>query len=92
MVEVSVVDKNGEFCALADDTIEFGVEGPLEILGVGNGDPLSHEPDTLTNQRRAYHGLCQVILRSTGEAGSARLIAGGWGLAPAEVGIELEAV
>jgi beta-galactosidase len=89
VVEVTVVDKNGEFCPLADNTIEFGVEGPLEIIGVGNGDPLSHEPDTGTNQRRAYHGLCQVILRSTGEAGSARLSAGGWGLAPAEVEIEI---
>ncbi|MCB0130574.1 MAG: DUF4982 domain-containing protein, partial [Caldilineaceae bacterium] len=89
IVEVAVVDKHGEFCPLADDTIEFHVDGPLEILGVGNGDPLSHEPDTGANQRRAYHGLCQVILRSTGASGRAVLRAGGWQLTPAHVAIQV---
>jgi len=29
----------------ADNLITFAIEGPAQIIGVGNGDPVSHEPD-----------------------------------------------
>jgi beta-galactosidase len=69
VVNAAVEDGDGEVCPRADNVVEFQAEGPVEILGVGNGNPVSHEPDKFTNRRQAFHGLCQVILRSTGAPG-----------------------
>jgi beta-galactosidase len=43
---VSVVDSMGRVVPTADETVSFGISGPARILGVGNGDPSCHEPDT----------------------------------------------
>ena len=45
VITVQVKDVNGCIVPTADDTIVFNIQGPGEILGVGNGDPASHEPD-----------------------------------------------
>ena len=63
MVNAAVQDADGTLCPLADNTVEFEVSVGGEILGVGNGNPYSHEPVKFTNQRQAYMGLCQVIVR-----------------------------
>ncbi|MBI4978964.1 MAG: glycoside hydrolase family 2 protein [Spirochaetes bacterium] len=70
VIDASIVDASGEVCPRAQNEVVFNVEGPAEILGVGNGNPMSHEPDKGTNRRKAFHGLCQVILQSTGAAGA----------------------
>ncbi len=66
IVNTRVEDSFGELCPRADDQIIFKVTGPAEILGAGNGNPLSHEPERFSNKRHAYHGLCQIILQRTG--------------------------
>ena len=43
---VSAVDAQGRAVPVAQNKINFAVEGAGEILGVGNGDPSCHEPDT----------------------------------------------
>jgi beta-galactosidase len=47
---VSVTDANGRIVPVAQNKINFAVEGAGKILGVGNGDPSSHEPDTFVPQ------------------------------------------
>jgi beta-galactosidase len=47
IVTVAVVDKEGRVVPVANNLISFELEGPGRILGVGNGNPSSHEPDTL---------------------------------------------
>jgi beta-galactosidase len=47
IITVAVVDKDGRVVPVANHPISFELEGPGRILGVGNGDPSSHEPDTL---------------------------------------------
>jgi beta-galactosidase len=44
---VSVVDAQGRVVPVAGNGVAFEVEGPGRIIGVGNGDPSCHEPDTL---------------------------------------------
>lgn len=68
VVSVSIVDEAGTVCPLADDDVTFDVTGPARLLGVGNGNPISHEPDQGTNRRKAYHGLCQAVYRSNNDA------------------------
>jgi len=43
---VSAVDAQGRAVPVAQNKVNFAVEGAGEILGVGNGDPSCHEPDT----------------------------------------------
>ncbi len=86
VVTVSVHDADGRLMPIADDQISFQCEGGT-ILGVGNGDPSSHEPDKATN-RRAFSGLCQVIVQSGRETGEITLTADAPGLLGARVVIE----
>lgn len=45
VVTVSIKDNKGNFVPGANNEISFEIEGPAKIIGVGNGDPGSHEPD-----------------------------------------------
>jgi beta-galactosidase len=45
VISVEVVDAQGRTVPTADNAIAFELQGPGRILGVGNGDPASHEPD-----------------------------------------------
>ena len=47
---VSATDAKGRAVPLAQNKINFEVAGAGKILGVGNGDPSSHEPDTFVAQ------------------------------------------
>ncbi len=44
-VTVEVVDSKGRIVPTAGNEIAFTIKGPGKIIGVGNGDPSSHEPD-----------------------------------------------
>jgi beta-galactosidase len=58
--KVSVADSNGRVVPTAGNSILFDIEGPGRIIGVGNGDPSSHEPDTFipaaSSRSRAVEG------------------------------------
>ena len=71
--------------------VTFAVTGPGEIVATDNGDATSFEPFQ-AQERNAYNGLCLVIVRSTGQAGTMVLKARSPGLAPAEVKVKAEAV
>ena len=60
---ISVADENGITVPTADNLIKFRAEGG-EIIGVGNGNPNSHESDK-AEERHLFNGLCQVIIKQT---------------------------
>ena len=45
MVKVSVTDDKGRVVPTGDAEVSFSVDGPARIIGVGDGDPGSHEAD-----------------------------------------------
>ncbi len=45
MITVAVVDAQGRIVPTADNEISFETNAAGHLLGVGNGDPSSHEPD-----------------------------------------------
>jgi beta-galactosidase len=47
---VAALDAQGRVVPVAQNKIAFAIEGAGKILGVGNGDPSCHEPDTFTPQ------------------------------------------
>jgi beta-galactosidase len=72
VINVSVVDRMGRTVPNANHQINFEISGPGKIIGVGNGDPSSHEPDKCTDgawKRNLFNGYCQVIVQSTSTSG-----------------------
>ena len=45
VVRVEVLDDHGRIVPTADTLVSFEVRGPARMVGVGNGDPSSHEND-----------------------------------------------
>lgn len=91
VVNVEVVDAEGRPCPIAEQLIRFTVEGSARILGVGNGDPSSHESDQCAPnswQRRLFNGKCQVILQSDLDASAIRLEVQADGLRAASVTLQ----
>lgn len=83
VMNVSIIDREGREVPDASNMIRFRISGPGKIIGVGNGDPSSHEPDQCTDgawQRSAFNGKCQVIVQSDTTAGMIRFEATSPGL------------
>ena len=53
VITVSVTDAQGRVVPVAGNKINFAIEGAGKILGVGNGDPSCHEPDTFVPESAA---------------------------------------
>lgn len=72
-------DKKKRFVPTACNELTIHVSGPVRILGVGNGDPAyqaTERPEDAgarTYRVKAFNGLAQILLQSTGEAGHAKL-------------------
>ena len=102
VVTVGAVDAQGRPVPVAADEVAFDFSGPGRIIGVGNGDPSSHEPDVFLPgppakagakpvpaqwKRRLFNGLAQVLVQSGRSAGTLTLRASASGLAPAALNV-----
>ncbi|MBP1965319.1 hypothetical protein GQF04_15525 [Paenibacillus aceris] len=88
MVRVTVVDNKGNVVPTADNEIRFTIEGSGQILGVGNGDSSSHEPDKASS-RRAFNGHCLAIIQAGEENGEIELTPTSTALKAASITIEV---
>ncbi|MGA3025103.1 MAG: beta-galactosidase GalA [Bryobacteraceae bacterium] len=87
MVAAEIVDSQGRIVSAADNEIAFSVEGNGRLIGVGNGDPSSHESDK-GNRRRAFNGLCMAIVQGSKQDGALKITASSPGLEGASVTLE----
>ncbi len=74
VINIYAVDAYGREVSVAQDLIKAHAEGNVHFVGVGNGDPSSHEADICTDgnwQRSLFNGKCQFILQSGKESGNA---------------------
>ncbi|SEN45464.1 beta-galactosidase [bacterium A37T11] len=79
-ITVRALDTKGRPVDTANLPITFEIKGPGRIIGLGNGDANSHEPEK-GNKRNLYNGLAQVIVQSNeGGAGPLVVIARSKGL------------
>jgi beta-galactosidase len=86
LIEVHVVDAEGRAVATADNVVSFEISGNGRLIGLGNGDPSSHEADKGTT-RRLFNGLAQAIVQSSRDPGTLRIIASSPGLASATLAL-----
>jgi beta-galactosidase len=80
-------DEDGLFSPLADDRLNFSIEGPGKIVGVGNGNPHSIEPFD-ANYRKLFYGKAMLIVQSLEEKGEINIIATSDNLKSAKIKIE----
>lgn len=62
-VTVRVVDAKGRPVTTVDLPVEFEINGVGKIIGLGNGNPNSHESEK-GFKRKLFNGLAQVIIQS----------------------------
>lgn len=89
-ITVEVVDKKGRHIPTANHPISFSISGPGRIIGVGNGNPNSHEPDK-AQKRNLFNGYAQVIVQTDkGATEPIVLTASTPGLEPATIQIPVQ--
>jgi beta-galactosidase len=86
MSAVEVHDAEGRVVPETNNEVAFAISGSGMLIGVGNGDPTSHESDR-GSSRKAFSGLCMAIVQSKKDAGSITVEATSPGLTPASVTI-----
>ena len=67
-ITVKVLDKNNILVRYADNLISFEISGEGNIVGVDNGLQTSHESFKM-NYRKAFNGMCLVVIQSSEKAG-----------------------
>jgi beta-galactosidase len=77
IANAAIVDARGRPVPTADNLLRFSAAGG-NIIGVGNGNPNSLEPDAAA-ERKAFNGLAQAIVR-LGGPGSANIAVASNGL------------
>ena len=90
-VKVEIVDSSGYMVPTADNLVQFSIEGEGKIIGVGNGNPLDHEPFKAM-QRKAFNGLCLAVVQSSEKAGEITLTASSKGLKGTSISIKVKHV
>lgn len=69
---------------VADNEIEFSVEGAGKNVGVDNGSPVSLEPFK-SDKRKAFNGKALLIVQNTGKRGDIKVTAKSAGLKSGDV-------
>ena len=82
VLRAEIIDAAGRVVPTAGDTVTFEVSGTGRLIGVGNGDPSSHESDR-GPVRQAFNGLCCAIVQASKEAGEILIHASAPGLGAA---------
>jgi beta-galactosidase len=96
VLKVEALDAQGRAVPTAGDLIHFNISGEGQLIGVGNGNPNSHEGDK-EPRRSLFNGLAQVIVQANKRPGTIHIEAvtdgsGGTNLAPAQLTITTKKV
>jgi len=87
-VTVTVQDRRGVAVPTAEPLIRFRVSGRARIVGVDNGDQISHT-SFQAKRVRLFNGKAIVIIRAGTRSGTVTLTAEAQGLVPSAVRIDL---
>lgn len=68
-MKVEIEDDDGTVLPLAQDRVSFALEGPGEIVAVGNGSHNGFDSFTDTASHPLYNGRALVVVRRNGGSG-----------------------
>ena len=85
-IKVEVLDASGRVVPTANNPVAFQLKGAGHLAGVGNGDPGDHDPDQ-GSSRKAFNGLCLVIVGASEKPGDIQLTATAPGLTTAHLSL-----
>lgn len=88
-ITVELTDTCGNRNPKAENLVNFEIEGPATIVGVGNANPISLESYQQL-KRKVWHGRCLVIIKSENQPGDIHLKAFSNGLNTCEITIKSE--
>lgn len=88
-ITVELVDEKGIRNPRAENLVQFEIDGPGTIVGVGNANPISVE-SYQQSQRKAWQGRCLVIIKSKKGAGKITLKAKANGLNPVQIAVDVK--
>lgn len=83
VVRIELQDKKNRFVPTACDKLEITIDGPIRILGVGNGDSAykgaekPSDPESRTFSVPAFNGMAMVLVQTTQEKGLATVTVNG---------------
>lgn len=80
-ITVKIEDKDGNICPMADNIVNFKIEGEATLAAVGNGDPTALT-SFQANNKEAFNGLCLLVVKSTEKSGEIKITATSDGLEP----------
>jgi beta-galactosidase len=85
-ITVRIEDSEGLTVPRSSNQVNFSIEGPGVIVATDNGDATSHDSFQSTS-RKAFNGMCLVIVKATKGAASFKVRADSKGLKSASVTI-----
>lgn len=88
-VIVELTDISGNINPNSSKQLQFDIEGPGTIIGVGNGD-IKDTMAYVSHTRKAFHGRAMAVLRCTNQKGLIKLSVSGNNLRTAELEIEVK--
>ncbi|MCU7551926.1 DUF4982 domain-containing protein [Chitinophagaceae bacterium LB-8] len=88
-ITVELMDEKGVRNPKAENLVQFEINGPGTIVGVGNGNPVSVE-SFQQPQRKAWQGRCMVVVKSEKNAGKITLKAKAAGMTEAQINVAVQ--
>jgi beta-galactosidase len=89
VIKIAIKDAKGRVVPTANNLVTFSIEGPGKIIGTGNGNPSSHEPDK-ASQRMAFNGYCLVLVQAEKKKGEIKLKGSSENLKSTEIFIKVD--
>ena len=84
VVAIAILDARGRAVPDAANAVRLSLSVPAALIGMGNGDPTSHEPDK-TDTRHVFKGLAMGLVQAKGGPGRVRVRAEAEGLEGTEL-------
>ena len=78
-IEISAFDKDGTFCANANNRVNVSVEGAARLMGLDNGDSTDYDQYKGTS-RRLFSGKMLAVIGSTDKTGEIKVTLASKGL------------
>lgn len=83
-IEIEAVDKDGNFCANANNRVKVKVDGPAYLVGLDNGDSTDYD-SYKGNNRRLFSGRLLAMVMAGTESGNVTVTVTSAGLSRAKL-------